>query len=55
MLGEEENREEKKGDQVQQPGGPKVQREQVAKMVELYREEQPSSWAREFRVVGGVS
>jgi hypothetical protein len=28
-------------DQLQQPDGPKVQREQVTKMVGLYREEQP--------------
>lgn len=33
-----------------QPGGPKAQREQITKMVGLYREGQPNHWAEEVRV-----
>lgn len=44
--GEREVREE---NQVQQPGGPKAQREQITKLVGFYWEGQPSLWAGEFR------
>lgn len=41
---EEREKGKEKGEREQQPGGPKAQRDQVAKMVGLYREEQhPSS------------
>lgn len=40
-LGRVVGKGEREGKQLQQPEGPKVQREQVTKMVGLYREEQP--------------
>ena len=45
MSGEGRKEEEREGSQVQQPGRPKVG---------LYREEQSSPWAEEFRVNGSV-
>lgn len=34
------------GDQLQQPGGPKVQKEWTTEMVRVYREGQPRPWRR---------
>jgi hypothetical protein len=47
-------REGTEGNKVPQPGGPKY-RQQANKMVGLYRKEQPSPWAGEFRVEGGYA
>lgn len=51
-LGHEGKRkgEEREQNQVQQPGGPKVQRGRVTKMILLYRGGQPSPGAEEFKV-----
>ena len=46
--------ERREGNQVQQPGGPKVQREWVTKMVGLYRREQPNPLDGEFRIRSGI-
>jgi hypothetical protein len=40
--------------QMQQPGGPKVQRERVTKIVGLYREEAQPPGLKSFGVGGGV-
>lgn len=44
--------ERREGNLVQQPGGSKVQRKQVTKMVGLYRKSNPPLWAGEVHIRG---
>jgi hypothetical protein len=49
----EGKRKQREGDQVQRPGGPNVQKEQVTKVVRLYKRSSPAPWV-EFRIGSGV-